>query len=486
MRRSVRNLILLRHFPSFNFYVNNLIGNDNNDGRTENTPKATLAAATAAVGTTPNQSIGIARGTVYRGERIASSAPGLTVDAYGSSDLAKPLILGSTRIAGSWTNVSGNIYASALAYTPVNVFWQTPAGVVTKLRLGTAGALTANQWAVTGGNLQVNIGKDPTTEYIEVCNNISTPTGNPLAYGVVAGAAGQIFRNVSVRFWPGSGASTDQPNSAFTDGDYSYNGNDGIDTSGTATAYIARNTIIQNGTTRNSGGGPGDGISCHAGTVNLIEGNTLLNNEGTGIGNEADCTCVCRYNYLSGNYANYQVYNDGGAGTTGSHKFYYNEIYALAADGFAVNISGGSNSGVVHEINNNTIYGTSGMTATSGFLGGGFLPDCGITCSAPNATVRNNIVRGFRRGIERFAGNTDTDYNVYDVFEMYHAGSAPNVQGAHDIKALSGMIDPANGNYDLTLGSVATSSGVSLGYTNDFRGTAVPATPCRGALERLS
>lgn len=475
----------------FDYYVDSLGGNDFNDGRTASSPFATIAAAIAAVGSATNKTVGLKYGSVFRGERIAFGGVGTIVGAYGDPTLGKPQILGSTAIAigSTWTNVSGTIYSKALAYTPINVFWVTPAGTITKLYPGTAGALTANQWAVTGGNLQVNIGKDPTTETVEVPNNISSPASNDLAIGLIPGAANQGYRNLVIRYWPGSGVTARMANFKVIGCSVGYNGNDGIDTeSGAQDFLISRTTMEWNGALRAPGsGGAGDGFSAHNTSRGIIEYCRFLYNDRSGVGNQADTFIITRYCYFEGNWGDWKIYAADEGNPTGAHTLLYSVVRRTRSDESVIQVDGPSLAALTITVHNNTF-------ATIASVTGGVA----LRFATGAVSIKNNIVGpNFASGIGAYypgSGFGDavvtSDYNSFGCTAKYQGGFGPGQNGygsagANDLLSDPQIIDLTNGNYGIKSTSPAKSTGAALGYAVDYYGNAVPTTPCRGAVERL-
>ncbi len=119
------------------YYVDNINGNDANDGHTQATAwKSLTKVNNAALG--PNTSVRFKRGGVWRGQlvmRSGSSAGGLYYDAYGTG--AAPVLMGSVSASdptgwtpnfwkgwapsgtGGWTNVAGNIWKSNMTFAPL-------------------------------------------------------------------------------------------------------------------------------------------------------------------------------------------------------------------------------------------------------------------------------------------------------------------------------------------------------------------------------
>lgn len=459
------------------FYVDSAAGNDANDGKTQATAFATIAAGVAAIGTKPNRVLGLKYGSLFR-EQIASAAPGLTVIAYGDRSAGRPRIYGSTAVAGAWTVVSGNIYSTPLAYTPGSLAWITPAGVVTKLFPGTAGALTANQFAVSGGNLQVNIGKDPTTETIEVPRNISNALAT--SRGISVGAADQTFYDLKVMFWPDAGTSTTFARTSYYRVSCDYNVFDGFDQSYGGTGFLIDNCSANyNGKTYNGGGGPGDGSSAHDLASGVIQFSTFIGNTKTGVGNEPDTTVTTMFCYFEDNYVDMQVYDQVGGGsgdhTTATHIFAYNIARHLIRNGTWFVNTGNAVPAANVKVHNNTAYYDPSFTGNVTMYSVGRVQDWA-----------NNIViaDGYNNCAAMYGGSINSQNNTfYLMTNAWQSGYGPTTESGL-LTTNPQVNNPVTGDYGLGVSSPAKTSGLALGYEADYYGSAVPAaSPSRGAVQ---
>lgn len=107
-----------------NYYVSNL-GDDEDDGKSKTTPWETIAKVNTMT-FSPGDSILFKCGDVWRTPADASvivSSSGtndngyvnyITYSSYGTGN--KPLLLGSNKMDGEWTNVSGNIWKTEISY----------------------------------------------------------------------------------------------------------------------------------------------------------------------------------------------------------------------------------------------------------------------------------------------------------------------------------------------------------------------------------
>jgi hypothetical protein len=195
----------------FDYYVDSKQGSDSNPGRSVLKPFRTL---TPVVGKKLRWGIGIACGSEVLadgfipkrsndGDGSAAGGGGEGMLVFGSYGSGPPPILKNSQAvtAGTWTNVSGTIYStpSASTYYGTLIWWDAAAGLgiegqVKALKKGTAGSLTINQWALASGNLQVNIGRAPTTsDVFEVPQNTNSLFN-------VDGSSSIQLQNLSLRY----------------------------------------------------------------------------------------------------------------------------------------------------------------------------------------------------------------------------------------------------------------------------------------------
>lgn len=124
---------------SLDYYVDNVSGNDTNDGRSAATAFKTFATTIAAVGSQTYQKIGLARGSTWKEELIFSNNPGTQIIAYGTG--AMPFIDGSdTIVPGSFSLLPGTttVYQAAVTFsgtagtsgTNQRLIWENNANLV--------------------------------------------------------------------------------------------------------------------------------------------------------------------------------------------------------------------------------------------------------------------------------------------------------------------------------------------------------------------
>ena len=156
-----------------NYYVSNVGGNDNSDGRSVNNPWQTISKVNRT-SFSPGDSVFFKCGELWRETlTIPSSGTSAAPVFFGSySTGAKPKIYGSNTTA--WTNYSGNIWVSASTFTDPyagtyqgGVYFEksgeTTWGHVKKAAIVNLSA--EYDWTWVSGNIYVYAASDPTTRY---------------------------------------------------------------------------------------------------------------------------------------------------------------------------------------------------------------------------------------------------------------------------------------------------------------------------------
>jgi hypothetical protein len=368
MRPAIRSI--LRRGP-FDLYVNSVSGSDSYGGKTTAGPLATLAAALAVA--KPGMRIGVARGSTFR-EAVTTIPNGATVSAYGSGN--KPKLLGSTAVtSAAWANVAGNEWnvASALAYAGTHIIWVAANGTETALALGTAGALTANQYDIDAGNLHVNIGREPIiTDVFEVPQRVPVE---------IDGKSGITLQNLDIRYSNGNGISL--ASTAAVDGisllacDFAFCMTDQVNAQ-----QFGTNLLVDGCAFRDQPNSVGDAVSFHNASTNYTIKNCTFTRIGkNGVANSEKGSGTIYNNVFNG--ANCVIYNDGGQG--GPHYITrnrsYNEKPSLSAGEPRIYVNGALNASSTVFIYNNSIA-----------KGTGTGNERGIRVDGGTVVARNNAV----------------------------------------------------------------------------------------------
>lgn len=459
----------------YDIYVNPTTGNDANPG-TIDQPKATIAAAIASY-----RRIGLVRNGVWREQINLTDHEHVHIGAYGLGDA--PRLYGSVAQTSGWVNVSGDVWEKNIGFTAANAF-VTSGSTVTKLILGTYGALTDGQFATSGNLLQVRIGAgvDPNTITIEV----PQPGTIVTATGIYSRTDANVVRDVACWFWEWNGgevASGTGFQGLFLD--LSYNSNDGFgahDAFGPARdVLIGESVIRRNGRQRGVAGEAGDGISYHDETTGIIRGCTITDNEKQAIGNAPSTDVVIEFNTMRNNRLEFIVVGSGTA-AQGRQRLHYNVIVwpgtNTTTGGFgAVHISASTPRPQV-EVYNNVIYAESTSSGLSG-----------LRVAGGDVVARNNVIMGFNRGIDYRSTDTNAslsnNYNCMfgNTTNYFNNGTPGVVPGADDVLANPLFVNAGAGDFALQSGSPCRGAGVDVGLTTDKAGNPVTSPPDIGAYQ---
>jgi hypothetical protein len=468
--------------PAFNLYVDPVDGNDANPG-TMALPKKTLGSVTWSQGTR----VGLKRGTETR-EHVTMTGSNCVLGAYGTG--AAPRILGSTLVVGTWTYAAG-VGSIALAAAPSNVF--VVASSVTKLTQNTATPTTpaANQWGHSAGTLYVNTGSDPNGQRIEHVTQDVTLRGVTLA-------ADCVLEDVAVWFAKGTGAYIDSSGNRarISRCDLSWNCYDGA--AGSSGANPPKDCIVESCFVWGNGYGPkdgsgadGDGVSFHGDAASdygsaTIRWNDIRYNTKSGIGNQSAVSCEAYGNYLEDNFDNIAIFPTSYGGATSlRQRFYYNIIRrSTNPERFGVYFSDSPapyNHAVAVDLYNNVFYSGAANSGSTGL----YIPN------APNLTLtmRNNIVKGFDRGLRNTVAGAvlDLDYNCVsgNTTNYYDNGTRvpalSTVAGAHSITSDPLFTNAGAGDFTLQGGSPCNDTGADVGLTQDYARNAVTPPVSIGA-----
>jgi hypothetical protein len=188
--------------------------------------------------------------------------------------------------------------------------------------------------------------------------------------------------------------------------------------------------------------GDGDGISFHDSTTGSIRYCSIRNNIKSGVAQVGDSDLTMAYNIFSHdtNGVIALVYLEG----TGTYNLYNNVIYSAAQTGNGLQVNTGT-----------------------------------------TATIKNNIVYGFDKGIYNNGGTVTEDYNL-----VYNAGTSNwsgLSQGSYSMSADPLFLSAGSANFRLAKSSPAIDNGTDVSLTSDYAGTFVPqgSAPDIGAYEYI-
>jgi hypothetical protein len=444
----------------------------------------------------PGQNILLQRGLILRGKKVPSMAQGTYLGSYGTGNL--PVLLGSTLIATTWTNVSGNVWSTPLAAQPSCVYRGSAYILDSMVKLventATPTVPPSGGWGWSAGTLYVNAPIDPNTQIYEqmiitadsaiyvtsngctvenVCSMGSTRNGILFALGLTSGTAIGV--------------------------DVSCPTQDGID--GDAGTAPPKNILVDLCRVWNPGTGPRDG-SGSSGDCVSFHGNTSVDDSfsvtirrcdlrggwKSGIGNQNAGITNAYRNYLENNWDNLAIYGSpAGTSTTWQHNFSYNICKTSNAENRGFQFGGAaslnSNGGV--KLWNNVLWGGNRASRAGIFV---------TDSNKITYDVQNNIVSNWSRGMDdsfntvNFAALNNNDF--FGNTTNYYDNSTGNLNAK--VGAQSITTDPlfvsAGSNFQLQSGSPCINTGANLGLTADYLGNPVPfgAAPDMGAYERQS
>lgn len=476
----------------FAIYVDSVNGSDANSGKTPALAKQTLSAITWTQGLR----VGLARGSVFR-EMVTMSSGGCVLGAYGSG--AKPVLIGSTAITSGWTNVSGAVYSQAIAATVANLFLRTAYSTagLTKLTQNTATPTTpgTGEWGYSTGTLYVNSATNPNTLAYEYALFDSVNNNQ-----ILVSAGGCELQDLALLCAQRNGFYLSGAFSGFAARrcEMSYNSNDGgggQPSGGSLLACVVEGcTVWGNGNgVKDGSGSDGDGLSWHGnGTTGFseitIRDCDIRNNTKSGIGNQSAVVCTAYRNYLEANFDNVAIFQTSYTGATPiTHAFYYNVMVRPSGERDGVNMNpGGTHSHAFSVVlYNNVLYSKATDLNRNGVTV--------IDNADVSLTMRNNIVKGWARGIRNFSGAVlDLDYNDFQGNTASYfdnsTGYLTGKTGAHSITSDPLFTDAANADFTLQGASPCLNAGVSIGQASDKARNPVPfgAAPDIGAYERQS
>jgi hypothetical protein len=411
------------------FYVDQVNGNDDNAGSAL-LPWKTIAKVNATSFTSGD--------IVYF---TGTFRENLIIPTSGVSYIGRnATILGSDDIGIlEWTLVTGTEYKCTLVADPKVVAWWNNGWI--KLTKGTKGSLTANQWAWNSGELNVNIGKDPTDERVEAGKR-TTINSTSKSNITIAGFTTLFSTRNGVNILGGE-------NVVVSGNTVRYTANDGINgSSGATNVVVERNTIEYCGAGWGAGGAPGDGVSFHDSCTGIIRNNTIRFNDKTGIDNIDDTDFESYGNFIEGNY--YDIYVT--TSTTGQQDFHHNII--------------------INNLNRPSLYMHTGVTTTVNFYNNLIYSDnkesYGCLIYSGTANIKNNIIVGYSQGIKLSAGATANlaNNNVWGSTTPYYGCSADDAS----ISANPLFVDRFKRNFHLATRSPCIGKGIDVGLTTDYSG----------------
>lgn len=274
-------------------YYDATLGNDANYGWNAAEAKQTLA--TTRTNLWRPGADGFITGT-YRNDPIFIGVTGQAGTAADQVTFTGTscLLLGSINVSlAAATLVTGTEYrlAGQTAPTSTDALYYidgtdpTDDSKIIELVRGTFGLLTftpaaggmpaMGQFAYSGTNLDINVGKDPTAGSLEIPqDNLTTDNS-----GVRLTMTGFKVDGINCRFWQSDGYRPSGADCTMVNADVGWNNNDGIGPTGAMRLVLDNIYSHHNGDQIATSASAGDGFSCHGGLVFANNIRTAFNNK---------------------------------------------------------------------------------------------------------------------------------------------------------------------------------------------------------------
>ena len=433
-------------------YLDATAGNDAHTGWEPGSALRTVAAA-RALDLRRGSRILLKCGEVWRRDPLlfnrnfqtgAAGAP-LAIDQYGTGD--KPMLIGSTQVAGPYTQISGQEYGASATLTSIAGVWAYDAsGAITRLVAGSAGTLTPGQYAYSGGTLHFNVGANPAAYTLECAQQDGALAD---LNGCRPGRIYMSVSNVHLLHWPADGLSFDHDHCTATNILSEWNGNDGIG-GGALDLYLGQSVSQNNGGKGRAVSGPaGDGVSLHGATTITIEDVICRNNDKAGIDHQETVTATMRNCWLEGN--NQNITSASLTGTPGTQTW-ENCVVVRRPDDHVV----------ACQFARTTTHIVRQLTIVNLDIAAGHRA---ITVNSSGAvTIQNTITDGFETGMLYAAGTLTHGHNLHHDTQNYSGIGA----GPDDIAGDPLFADRANAIFSLQTGSPTIGAGADLGVPNDY------------------
>jgi hypothetical protein len=457
------------------FYVDNVSGNDANNGTSSTSPWQSINKINGSSFVAGDQIL-LKRGDTWSGQGLNVPNSGLAgnpiiFDAYSTGN--NPLI---TQVSGNGIVISNK---SWLIVRNINVSHSSSFGIV--LQGGSANNILDTVDSGFNGDWGIWIEDNGTTN--NQVNNSSShdnPNGgmqfNPGANNNTV--TGGVYYNNTGQY--ASGVEFDSSGNLAT-GVVSHNNYYGLKMygGGGTESNTQNNRFYRNTAYSNSDFGFDVDFT---GLGNLVENNVSYNNGTHGISIEGTTNgTIVRYNLVHNNGSGL-----GGIeldGTT-NVKIYYNVIYG---EGNGIWLLGGGNTSSPQNVTiyNNTIYNSSNCIA--------------VTSNAVNVTLKNNITSSCGTAVSVESGSTqgfvsnNNDWFVNGASNLQWGNSNYNLAGwksatsqdANSVDSDPRFINPGSANFQLNSNSPAINTGANIGLSLDFNGASVPqgSAPDMGAYE---
>lgn len=529
---------------SATYYVDATYGNDNNTGKSDNSPWKTISKINNTT-FQPGDLILFHRGETWRETLVIPSSgnhfESIIIGAYGSGN--KPVINAANLLSGFSQTSSHSYYKNNISTRPCQVFYNEKR---LKERVGLTFQVGQDEWDWNGQSLYLNVGEDPSNGNVEISVRDECVTGSKKCYITIEDMVLKnakwacILINNSSKYWliqnveaknayihGINGYGLTSGNIILRKCELSYNGACGVQI-GCRNWKIYQNIVHDNCTLEDSMEHHKFTAGIHAGTSDveniLIEYNHVFHNgrvtnkliNGVGIWLDGDPNDSAHESFKDKQNASIIRYNFVEKNRTGikcEHCSYVQTYYNVVANsinvgtdyqvGIGIFVARNCHNNLVY---NNTLYKNRINMAVRG--------DWPVKSGnmVGNIVTNNILIEGYDFDLAAAFGGENPgeakggyanvyEYNClgpenrnfiewgYGTYKSTYASWETSYgSSTHTVEADPLLVEPNNGDFHLQPSSPCVSTGVDVKLTQDFYGNLVPtgSAPDIGAAEYVS
>lgn len=441
---------------------------------------------TAWMSATPNQTVGginmpvlpartgiyFKRGSLFNDGIELLPTKNITIDAYGTG--VNPIFEGNTPVGANWTVLSGQVYTTPLAYSPLMGWAVTGNPAVRKgvqrLNFVAASAGQApptNDWDMTLNTttnllqVQFPVSFNPNSGTVYIAANNTTS-----GVGVASSSNACVLKNLTVRYWAGWAFKASAAATFINcNGSWCYNDSFG-DTNPTGTISLYQCIVLGSGPPVVASGN-GDGFSYHGDSVIYMWRCIAYDTCRGALHNTATTQTTAEYCEFRGSYDPIRGLNQNVGSNSGFLKLTrcIIEIDDLH-DKTVGNLSAiQAQSGLP----NNFVLTVDGCTLINKITTGGVsvavqLGDNSTTNTGMTGTVTNTITQGFTFGVSNggAGGLISEDYNYVNGSNALISGTGAFSGGHSVLNTSPQFVSLSTGDYHL----VSTSPCIDIAHNS--------------------